>query len=173
MANVTNATALGTGWNACVVMNGIVDCWGDNYTAELGHMPNTTGDVDCENGYWCNTNVFAIGGTSGTKEVAVGADSVHMCVVKVDGSVWCWGSDGSGELGHASSLDQSGMNPTAIQVPGLSSVHHVTVGDGHSCALKTDGSVYCWGDNTYGQLGVANGDAGTKSSITPVKVPGL
>jgi Regulator of chromosome condensation (RCC1) repeat len=69
----------------------------------------------------------------------------HSCGLKVDGSVWCWGENYVGQLGQRSSL-----LPETSEVPLLvlgmgNGVAAIGAGDYHTCALKTDGSVWCWG----------------------------
>ncbi len=78
----------------------------------------------------------------------------HFCAV-VDGSAWCWGHNGWGQLGDGSKTHRS----TAAQVlraPGvpLTGVVQIAPGEGHTCALLEDTTVVCWGSNASGQLGI-------------------
>ena len=95
--------------------------------------------------------------------LAAGAD--HVCAVRVEGSVWCWGRGGSGQLGDGGLVDQA----SPVQVVGLRDAVAVAAGSAHSCALRTYGSVRCWGANASGQLG----DGGTTRRGVPVDVHGL
>jgi alpha-tubulin suppressor-like RCC1 family protein len=94
----------------------------------------------------------------------------HTCAIE-SGSVRCWGDNRFGQLGD-------GTTHYALQPTAVDSLQHkaasVTVGARHSCALLMDGSVKCWGDNSYGQLGV-EGVAGVpmKNSKIPLPVLGL
>jgi hypothetical protein len=75
--------------------------------------------------------------------------SAHGCVI-VNGQVYCWGADLSGETGAPGS---DVMMPL-VTLTGLENeMIGVAVGEGHSCALGKSGKVYCWGGNGYGQLG--------------------
>ncbi|MFN5934883.1 MAG: RCC1 domain-containing protein, partial [Roseiflexaceae bacterium] len=76
----------------------------------------------------------------------------HVCVLE-NGSVWCWGYNGYGQLGNGSTTN----SVTAVQVykttgQTLTDVVTIDTGMSHTCAATTD-TVWCWGDNQYGQLG--------------------
>lgn len=103
--------------------------------------------------------------TSGVQEIASGS-GYHSCVLMNDGGVKCWGLNTDGQLGDGTKINQS----VPTQVKGLTSgVKAIAVGSDHSCALKNDGEVMCWGRNTHGQLG----DGTTTTRIIPTKVVGL
>jgi alpha-tubulin suppressor-like RCC1 family protein len=92
-------------------------------------------------------------------------------VLKSDGSVWAWGDNTYGELGNGSTATRS---DTPVPVSGLSGVRSIAGGGNSGYALKADGTVWAWGDNTHGQLG--NGVTCTAPlciSRTPVQVSGL
>lgn len=87
-------------------------------------------------------------------DVSVGAQ--HACAV-LNGRAWCWGSGIFGELGAAVSHLQ---NPALARIflgdtAALTHVVDVAVGEHHKCAVTTSGSVRCWGENHWGELGVA------------------
>jgi alpha-tubulin suppressor-like RCC1 family protein len=103
---------------------------------------------------------FAIGLTLATPGAVAGT--------AVAGNAWAWGLNSDGELGNGTITPYSGLS-TPHQVVNLSYVLTVAGGDQHSLALKSDGTVWAWGNNGWGQLG--NGKYG--SSPTPVQVPGL
>lgn len=73
----------------------------------------------------------------------------HICAVKRDSTVWCWGGGKDGELGNG--LFTNSLRP--VQVKNMKGAVQVGFGDDHSCALKLDGTVWCWGNNDYGELG--------------------
>lgn len=87
------------------------------------------------------------------------------CVVKKDGTLWCWGDNA------ASWIDPGGADELRpVQVKGFAGgVTSASVGVDHSCAIDEKGALWCWGSNTVGQLG----DGTTGSSSTPRPVVGL
>jgi alpha-tubulin suppressor-like RCC1 family protein len=95
----------------------------------------------------------------------VAAGGFHTCALRSDGRVECWGDNEYGELGDGASLP-GGYSSTPVMVSGLTNVTQITSSKYHSCGLRTDGTVWCWGQNTYGQLG----NNSTTSSSTPVQV---
>ena len=104
---------------------------------------------------------------SGSLAIALGKD--HSCILKNDGTVWCAGNNKKGQLGNGTTRNSTNL----VQVKGLTHAMAVAVspsGDSqHSCALKRDGTVWCWGDNAKGQLG----DGSTRVRHRPRKVRGL
>ncbi|MGE5183605.1 MAG: RCC1 domain-containing protein [Acidobacteriota bacterium] len=88
--------------------------------------------------------------------IAIAAGHDHSCAVRSGGSVWCWGSNGSGELGDNSSNASS----VAVQVQTqagtpLTDVVEIAAGAAYTCARQSGGNVWCWGANNHGQLGDA------------------
>jgi alpha-tubulin suppressor-like RCC1 family protein len=78
----------------------------------------------------------------------------HSCAVRRDGSAACWGIPADGRLGDG---DTGVTNPTPVPVevqrPGGRSLHALSAGEAHTCALLDDGLVACWGRDSSGQLG--------------------
>src|SRR5437588_1067427 len=128
--------------------------WGDNTYGELGD--GTLGGTR-------NTPV-QVNGLSGVTAMAAGW--YHSVALKSDGTVWAWGSNLDGQLGNGTTtLDST----TPVQVSGLSGVTAIAASFRHSLALKSDGTMWGWGDNTYGDLG----DGTTFTRNSPVQVSGL
>lgn len=135
---------------------GGLKCWGNNGKGQVGNgnTKNQTTPTDVS------------GLTSGVLQVSTGHN--FTCAVVTNNTIKCWGDNSTGQLGTGNTT--SSLTP--ITVGGLTgNTTAVTAGDGFACALQanSNGSVYCWGDNTYGQLG--NGT--TTSSLSPVAVTGL
>jgi alpha-tubulin suppressor-like RCC1 family protein len=82
--------------------------------------------------------------------------------VKADGSVWCWGANGSGQLGNGSTA------PSLVPVQVSSGVLFASVDAGaqHTCALDRAGAAYCWGSGLDGALG----DGSVLDRLSPVPV---
>ena len=100
------------------------------------------------------------GGTGGFTAIAAG--SLHSCALRTNGTVACWGANGSGQLGDGTTTDRL----TPVPVVGLSDATAIAAGDRHSCALRTDGTVACWGADHSGGVG----DGTTTDRLTPVLV---
>lgn len=137
---------------------GEVVCWGVNDLGQIGAAATTPS----------RPFAAAVPGLAGVSAIGVGPSV--SCAVKADATVACWGNDlaALGDGGAASSAA-----PVAIKGPLgvglLGNVAAVAPGARHVCALKKDGTVWCWGKNDRGQLG-----DGTKiDSANPVKVAGL
>ena len=97
--------------------------------------------------------------------VAIGANTRQSSfALKSDGTVWAWGSNSQGLLG-ASDITYSA---TPLQVPGLSDVVAIAVGDAHVLAMRADGTLLAWGGNASGELG----DGTLQNRIEPRLVTG-
>jgi alpha-tubulin suppressor-like RCC1 family protein len=112
-----------------------------------------------------------------TPAIALGSN--HTCALASDGTVKCWGSNFSGQIGDGTTTSAY-LAPTAVT--GLSNVTQLALGGGHTCVLLADGTVKCWGANPTGELGYPTtakctdpGDstATVDCSRTPTLVPGL
>ncbi len=107
----------------------------------------------------------------------------HSCVLKSDNTVACWGRNQSFQVGvnpgnhpFDAVTDPNGpFQSVPATVPALTNVASVSAGDEHSCALKTDGTVWCWGSNQHGQLGQPLTGGGAIFPDTPnaMQVPGI
>jgi hypothetical protein len=104
-------------------------------------------------------------------------DNEHTCGVAVDGTAWCWGADDAGQLGTASTLSTCyngeinhdyPCSASPVPVTGAPGFVAISAGGTHTCALTADGTAYCWGSNTWGQLG----DSSTVSREQPRPVHG-
>jgi hypothetical protein len=80
------------------------------------------------------------------------------CLAGRDGSAWCWGNNQCGELGDGTVNDNNRISQDLpVAVLGMADVAQVAVGEEHSCALRKDGTVWCWGYDNEGEMG--DGDA--------------
>jgi len=139
--------------------DGTVWSWGYNGYGQLGDGSVTV-----------RTSPVQVSGLTNVVDVeASNGPYGSPCALKSDGTVWCWGYNGYGQLGDGSTTQRN----TPVQVSGLTNVISIesTGGDApsHNCALKSDGTVWSWGYNGYGQLG----DGSTTNRYTPVQVSGL
>jgi len=143
---------------------------GANLACEAGACTcGALGDPCC-GGSTCNTGLTCSGGTCGGSVLAIATGEGHMCALRSDHSVSCWGFDwkpyASDVIGMSTPVIAS---HTPFTIPGLSDVEAIRAGGKHTCARKTDGTLWCWGHNENGQLG----DGTTTSSVTAVQVAGL
>lgn len=145
---------------------GAVACWGIGNVGQLGN-----GSTD----FYNPVPVTPTGLGSGVTALATGGN--HTCALRAGSSpgsteVLCWGLNAYGELGDGTQISRS--VPTVV--PGLTDATALTAGWRHSCALRSNGSALCWGDNVGdgfagGQLG--DGTRTSRLSPTPVLAPGL
>lgn len=157
LSNVSQVTT-GHHHSMALTSNGTIRAWGSNEFGQLGDGSaiNRLSPV----------TVMASSSTplSGVVEAAAGRD--FSMARKSDGSVWAWGGGASGELGN-------GTTPTSRATPGrvsgLTGVAAIAGGRNHALALRSDGTVWSWGNNTSGQLG----DGTVTNRSTPAQVKGL
>jgi alpha-tubulin suppressor-like RCC1 family protein len=124
-------------------------CWGANNNGLLG-----TGSGDDA------SSPVQVGTATDWLRVATG--TYQTCGVRADasawwGSAWCWGLNADGQLGTG----VPGNSDVPVQVAGGTGswTHRIVTGSGHVCAFAEDTSTWCWGANTYGQVG--DGTAGS------------
>ena len=140
---------------ACAIEGTAVACWGDGGRGQLGNGKLAEGP---------QATPVAVPNLSGIVDLAVGES--HVCAVRSDGLVFCWGDTADGKLGNGIA---SAITIPGVPVTGLTNARAVAIGDRHSCALRRGGSVWCWGEGKFGQLGVGASTA----SQTATAVPGL
>lgn len=152
-----SAVVISNGFNGpftCALKaDGTVSCFGSNTVGQLGD--GTTTDRPSP------TPVLGL-----TDAKALSAGAAHVCALRTNGTVVCWGDNTAGTLGDGTSVRRT----TPVPVAGLNSVTAISAGGdsgGHTCALKTDNTVVCWGLSSQGQTGY------TTAALTPRVVPQL
>jgi alpha-tubulin suppressor-like RCC1 family protein len=160
VADLAGVTGVATGgYHSCALaQGGTGSCWGQNDLGQLGDGSSLDRDSPAAVFSLPKSDVIAAGGRH---SCAVVHDGFH------DGTVQCWGANGTGELGDGSEEERT----FPVPVLGLSDAVAVTAGFTHSCALRQSGRILCWGANDHGQLG-DGGESGAASSV-PVLVQGL
>lgn len=144
-------------WGCAVLRDRTVRCWGVNWSGQLGD-----GIVPAADQYAWRPPGQVVGLTD---VVEVARFSSHSCALRTDGTVWCWGSNSSGQLG----APLAGFNSAVpLRVEGLTSVTDVAVTNESSCATRTDGTVWCWGFTGNGTV-IAPG----RTVPVPQQVPGV
>ena len=155
------AVAAGARHTLALKSDGTVWGWGDNGGGQLGFT---------EQFYSQRNRPVQVPGVSGAAAIAAGGG--HSLALKTDGTVWAWGANSSGQVGTGSYTEKS---PDAAQVAGLSNVRAVAAGPTYSLAVKTDGTVWGWGSNYYGNThtGVLGLPANSYGTPTPVQIGGI
>lgn len=169
-ANPAKQVSVGTFASCAVFHDGTAACWGNdggNPAAPL--LGNGTTGFSLT-----PVPVSNISAASPATAISIGSSSA--CALMGDATVQCWGSNNHGELGTGAagpeSCDSLPCSTVPVPVTGLSGVTMVSVGGLADvvCAVKNDGTVWCWGSNMYSQLG--NGSTEPYVS-SPVQITGL
>jgi hypothetical protein len=159
MAGLTDVEAISSSGMHTLALrsDGTVWAWGYNGSGQLGDGTDQ----------WRTTPVPVV---ELTDVVAIAAGGAHSLALRADGTVWAWGANWQGGLGLGN--DNMWWQPQLrpMKVESLADVVAISAGELHSLALRSDGTVWAWGDNWHRQLG--NGTAHSQS-FSPVRVPGL
>jgi alpha-tubulin suppressor-like RCC1 family protein len=158
----------GTNHTCALSEAGEVFCWGFNSSGQLGQGADRESSA---------VAVKAKGNAVNVAQLVIGNTST--CALRADSSIVCWGDNYDGNLGRGYYEQLSSEPGTPDFVVGLSGVSQIDSNFNHSCALKRDGSLWCWGGNSFGQLGndcsaapcEVNPALGRTASHTPMLVP--
>jgi hypothetical protein len=150
-AGGTDWKQVACGWNhtAAIKTDGSLWTWGRGTSGELGNFAITNR----------STPVTTFAGGNNWKQVSCGDN--HVAAIKTDGSLWTWGNGADGRLGTNNTITRSTPVTTFA---GGNDWKQVSARNASTAAIKTDGSLWTWGKNGYGQLG----DNTTTSRSTPV-----
>ncbi len=153
LGTATNWIAAVAGGEHTVALkaDGTLWAWGRNAHGQLGN--GTTNDTSTP------TRI----GTA-TNWVAVTAGVAHTLARRSDGTLWAWGYNGDGELGDETTDDKT--VPVQVWVGIANHWVEVAAGDYHTVARRSDGTLWAWGRNTYGQLG----DGSTNNRVFPGQI---
>lgn len=162
------AITTGGNHNCALLTGGQVKCWGANSSGQLGigdtinrgYLPTDMGD---------NLPTVSLG--QGQSASAIAAGVAHSCAL-LAGAVKCWGKNEFGQLGAGVAEDFLGDEPDElgdllqpVDLGRDGKVTQLAAGGNHACAILGDGSLKCWGNNDYGQLGIgSNAHRGTSAA---------
>lgn len=170
--------------HVCVIASGDVYCWGAGGLGRIGNGSTANQSKP--------TRVSTIGTVNGKTVSKIASTPVlrSTCALLSSGQVWCWGNNDRGQLGDQSTTDRT--SPVAVYTGGalsgktaidiamgggyqVSATNDNTTPDktrrGTACVATSDGGVYCWGANQYGQLG--QGSTSLTAQTSAVQVGGL
>jgi len=131
---------------------GVAYCWGSNLSGQLG----TGGD-------FASDAPTAVAGATTFTQISSGFG--HTCGIAPGGAAFCWGDNSSGQLGDSGASGSESDVPVAV-ANGLR-FKSISAGFASTCGVTTGGAAFCWGDNSYLQLG-----AGGSGSSSPSPVGG-
>jgi hypothetical protein len=131
---------------------GALWAWGRNFNGQLGDATVLPRLAPVK---------ITVAGTATWTAVAAG--DTHSLGRRSDGTLWAWGGNASGQLGNG---DATGADVNAPVQVGTQSWASISAGGSHSAAIRTEGTLWTWGDNLSGQLGLSS----TTKSAVPVQV---
>jgi len=150
-----NWIKVSAGWKHTIALkdNDTLYAWGDNEYSQLGD--GTT--IDRLSPQQVGANISNI--------ESFDAGGVHTAVLTLNGALWTWGSNFTGQLGDGTTTSQS--IPVLITV--ISSLDNISAGWEHTVSIQEDGTLWTWGWNGYGQLG--NGSTSNNPSPIALNEP--
>ena len=133
--------------HTCAILeDGSLVCWGKNDHGQIGTGSNSPNKV------LVPTLVNQDNWPSGRTVLDVGTGDDHTCALLDNNSVYCWGRDNAAQLGSGDTSSNYNPSPTQLFGDNLSKIAIDSMGD-HSCVLIENGSIYCWGRQSHGQIG--------------------
>jgi len=140
VSDLTNVTHISANRDSsCAVRSsGRVFCWGNNQDGQLGD--GTTTD---------RRSPVRVRDLTSVTQVASGNN--HSCALRSSGRVFCWGQNGQRQLGDGTTTNR--LTPVRVNGSGVTGATQISAGAAHSCLLRQNGRVTCWGNDQFGQLG--------------------
>ncbi|MEO6742278.1 MAG: hypothetical protein ABIP20_18700, partial [Chthoniobacteraceae bacterium] len=150
IGTATNWSLLSPGYDFSVAMktDGTLWSWGDNGNNELGYLGRVPLPLAEQFGPISSAS----------------AGNGHAAAIKSDGSLWLWGNNGNGQVGIGAS--DSSQHPVPVQPAPGTTWSNIACGGFHTAGVRSDGTLWTWGYNFYGQLG----DGTTTQRNSPMQV---
>ena len=147
--------ATGLGHTCVLLSDGSAACWGENSGGQLGDGTNVNSNIP----------VSVSGGELAGKDASeITTGTYYTCAVISDGTAACWGQNSRGQLGNDNAGNSNRPSAVSTGVVAGKTVTNIDAGDQHTCAVLSDRTVACWGNNDYGQSGSFTSD--TPASVT-------
>lgn len=155
VGTLTTWSQVSAGYDHTVAIktDGTLWSWGDNSYGQLGHNTATTVDT---------SSPVQIGTLTTWSSISGGG--THTLAIKTDGTLWAWGNNGAGQLGHNTAITLDRSSP--VQVGTLTTWSSVFTGAQNSFAIRTNGTLWAWGFNNGSRLG----DGSTTNRSSPVQL---
>lgn len=156
VTGISNAIAISAGayHSMAILGNGQIMAWGRNQSGQLG------------NGTFTQETQPVLVSTL-TNAVQVKGGYYHSLALTASGQVWTWGGGTNGQLGGGYT---TGASDTPTQISSVSNITSIAAGAYHNVVLNSNGTVWAWGDNTYGQVGIGNS---TNTVWVPTQLSGI
>ena len=171
-SRTARAVAAGDYHTCAILDDGSVRCWGFGANGRLGYASTVN--------VLSPSSAPAVDLGPGRTATAITVGASHTCVVLDNGSVRCWGNGVSGRLGYGNQLTV-GDNETpaaagAVDIGAGRRAIAISAGDFHTCVIRDDGTLLCWGFGSGGQLGRGTttdvGDDETPAAAGPLNLGG-
>ncbi|MEM6532247.1 MAG: hypothetical protein AAF654_06465 [Myxococcota bacterium] len=125
-------------------------CWGGNGFGNLGREPAVLDGAPAP-----------VNGTLSFEDLSCGRS--HCCALEADGGLWCWGRNTQGQLGVGpETFDRTQPTQTTGPATGWTAL---ALGERHSCAVRDNQFLWCWGRNARGQLGIGDSEERFNPSV--------
>jgi alpha-tubulin suppressor-like RCC1 family protein len=157
LAAPSSAVATGDTHTCAIANDGAssVLCWGGGDDGQLGDGTFTG-----------RAQPMPVTNEAGAVSLAAGGG--HTCAVGSSGSVACWGRDDFGQLGDGATTNQGAPVPVILSQSESVTATAIAAGESHTCALTSDGRIFCWGRADRQQLG---GEEMTSLPPSPIVGP--
>jgi hypothetical protein len=150
------AIAAGGSHSLALKDDGTIWAWGNNSDGQIGD-----GSFNIRN------RAVQVSGFGGTDVTAIAAGGSHSLALRSDGTVWAWGYNSDGQLGDGTTVRSN--TPVRVMTGSsteLTNVTAIAAGGSHSLALRNDMSIWAWGYNSNGQLGIGSTAASNRPLVS-------
>lgn len=134
-----------------------VKCWGQQVSGTFGNTSVTDDN-------YTTPKIWDTSSLASKKAVSITSGYAYTCTIVDGGEVFCWGAGGSDQQGDGDSTDN--LTPTQVVLGQSGNFKKISSNTSHTCGINLNGELYCWGDNSFNQLG----DGTSNDSNVPVKV---